>query len=89
MSSSPKYKVFNAVGEYVACCKHVEDAAAIIASYGDGASIRTGHAKKDTVYVNGVDGNAGDSYDAVARHVYGPTCYQVNLSQLVRAVTKG
>ena len=65
MTNSPNWKVFNPKGEYVASCKFPEDAAAIVAAYGDGASIRWGHAKKDTVFTEGENEcRAGNSYDA-------------------------
>lgn len=70
MASSPKWKVFNPSGEYVAACKLPEDAAAIVAAYGSGAEIRHGHAKRDTVWQDGVDGEAAESYDAVAEVCY-------------------
>ena len=68
MSAAPRYKVYTADGEYVAACKYAEDAAAIIASYGNGSQIRDGH--KRTVYTEGEHpASAGDSYDRVAEIV--------------------
>ena len=64
--ASPKFKVFNPSGKYVAACKFAEDAAAVVAVYGAGASIRFLHNKKDTLWTDGVDGSAGDSFDACA-----------------------
>ncbi len=69
MSASPKWKVFSPSGEYVASTKYVEDAAAIVASYGEGAQIRASHRKRDTVYTDGIDGDAAASYDVVAEAV--------------------
>ena len=66
MASAPIWKVFTPKGKYVAACKFIEDAAAVVASYGEGASIRYLHNKKDTVYTDGIDGCAGDSFDNVA-----------------------
>ncbi len=66
MSGVPNWKVFNPKGQYIASCKHPEDAGAIVACYGKGASIRWGHRKQDTMYTDGVDGSAGHSYDIVA-----------------------
>lgn len=43
MAATPKWKVYSALGEYVAACKHAEDAACLVALYGDGATIRLGH----------------------------------------------
>lgn len=39
MGASPQYKITNPQGEYVAACKYSEDAAALVALYGDGAKI--------------------------------------------------
>jgi hypothetical protein len=39
MAASPEYKVFNPQREYIAACKHPEDAAAIVALYGYGSQI--------------------------------------------------
>ncbi len=66
MASAPRFKVFNPQGKYVAACKFAEDAAAVVAVYGKGASIRWLHAKKDLLWTDGVDGSAGDSLDACA-----------------------
>jgi len=70
MAGAPQFKVYTPEGEYVAACKLPEDAAAVVAAYGPGATIRNGHRKKDVVYTEGVDGDAGDSYDEVARIVH-------------------
>lgn len=71
MAAAPKYKVFNPVGQYVAACKLPEDAAAIVASYGDGAEIRVGHSVRDVVWREGQhDVSAGESYDYVALVVH-------------------
>lgn len=43
MSGSPRYKVYTAQREHVASCKHLEDCAAIVALYGNGAQVRVGH----------------------------------------------
>jgi hypothetical protein len=67
MGASPKWKVYRGT-EYVASCKYIEDAAAICAMSGDGATIRNGHTV--IVWREGIDGSAGDSYDAVVDHVY-------------------
>lgn len=67
MAATPNLKIFNPKGEYVACCKFAEDAAAIIALYGNGATIRNGHSKKFTVWHEGKEEHlAGESYDIVA-----------------------
>ena len=74
MAGSPLWKVY--IGkEYVASCKYVEDAAAILALHGGGSAgentIRHGHgAASDAVYADGVDGVASESFDEVAAFVY-------------------
>lgn len=67
MASSPKFKVYNAAGEYQAACKEAVIAAAVVALLGDGATIRSGHASKHTVWTEGppADGHAAESYDRV------------------------
>ena len=59
------WKVFNPNGKQVASCRYASDAAAIIACYGDGATLRY---NGRIVYKDGRDGNAADSFDAVAEH---------------------
>ena len=70
MAGAPRFKVFSPTGEYVASCKYPSDAAAIVAAYGEAAQIRDGHSKKHTLFTNGPDGDAGESYDAVAEHCF-------------------
>lgn len=65
MAQTPRFKVYTAQGEYVAACKYAEDAAAVVAAYGDGTTIRFGH--RTVVFTQGSDdADAGDSYDDVA-----------------------
>ena len=66
MAASPQYKVFTADGTYVAAIKHLEDAAAFVSIQGEGSTVRNGHAKKNTLWTEGLDGNAGESYDEAA-----------------------
>lgn len=67
MAGSPNLKVYNPSGEYVAACKYGEDAAQIVSSYGDGATVRDGHNKKSTVWTEGSeDFSAGESFDSAA-----------------------
>lgn len=66
MAASPKWKVFDRQGAYVASCKEIAAAACLMGFYGDGATIRAGHDKSSTVWTEGADGRAADSYDAVA-----------------------
>jgi hypothetical protein len=70
MASAPQWKVFNPCGEYVAACKHVEDAACLVAMYGNGAEIRHGHSAGDSVWTEGIEEfPAGESYDRVVEVV--------------------
>lgn len=74
MARSPRWKVCDATGEYVASFKHVEDAAVLVASYGDGTTIRDGKGRgRPVVWTEGHDGKAGESYDYVAEIVEGRT----------------
>lgn len=66
MAGTPQFKIFSAGNEYVASIKYLEDAAAFVSIQGEGATVRNGHAKKDTLWTEGVDGNAGESYDETA-----------------------
>jgi hypothetical protein len=67
MAGSPYLKLFNPQGEYVACFKHLEDAAALVSIYGDGAEIRDGHNKRNTIWREGSeDFSAGESCDRAA-----------------------
>lgn len=63
MAGSPVWKVYRG-REYIASCKYVEDAAAICALYDDG-KIRHNHGQ--VVWSQRNDGDAGVSYDTVAR----------------------
>lgn len=66
MAGAPDYKVYDADGNYQAAVKEPEAGAALMALYGDGATIRYGHAKKNTLWDEGDDGRAADSWDTVA-----------------------
>lgn len=67
MSSTPLvWKVY--VGaEIRGAARYAEDAAAQVAAYGPGASVRDVHNR--TVWREGEDGTAADSYDAAAEHM--------------------
>lgn len=66
MAAAPRFKVYDAGGVYIASCKYPQDAAAIVAARGShGTQIRDGHVR--VVWTDGVDGDASESYDAVAR----------------------
>lgn len=64
MAGSPELKIFNAQGEYIGCVKYGEDAACLVSSYGDGATVRYGHNKRNTIWTQGSEEfSAGESYD--------------------------
>ena len=70
MASAPYFKVYTADEQYIAACKHPVDAAMILAGNDEiGMTIRNGHAKRNILYTQGVDGNAGESYDRVSEIV--------------------
>tara|TARA_R110002110_G_scaffold386269_2_gene597942 strand:- start:489 stop:785 length:297 start_codon:yes stop_codon:yes gene_type:complete len=58
MAASPNIKVFNPDNEYVASCKYFEDAGAVAFGYGPGATVRMGHAKRDTIFTVSDDPDA-------------------------------
>lgn len=69
MAASPRWKVYRG-SEYLAACKHVEEAAVLVAFLGDGATIRLDHAARFTVWTEGKeDQSAGESYDHVVSTV--------------------
>lgn len=68
MAGTPRYKIYSADGEYLAACKRAEEAAAVVAFLGTGATIRDGH--KTILWTEGTDGIAAESYDFVADRVY-------------------
>ena len=68
MAATPAFKVY-VRGEYIASCKHAEDAAVVLAANGDpGGMIRYAHGL--VLWREGRDGSAADSYDDVARLVH-------------------
>ena len=84
MAAAPALKVYTADGEYVASCRYAEDAAAIVATYGDGATIRNGHRRRDTVWTEGAEATrAGESFDLVTVVVNG------RISRAWAALTEG
>jgi hypothetical protein len=64
MAASPRWKIYDSEGTYQGATKEIEAAAALVAFYGPGATIKSNH--RIVVWTEGVDGCAADSYDAVA-----------------------
>lgn len=60
---APQWKIFDAQGLYMGSLHDPTDAAAVIANYADGSQVRFGRDIEDTVWTEGVDGQAGDSFD--------------------------
>ena len=58
MAGTPRYKVFTDRQKYIASCKEIQDAAYLAQSYGEGASVRLGHSKKDIVLLIDADHDA-------------------------------
>lgn len=59
-------KVYSPEGECIALLKRVYDAAILVAYQGEGATVREGHRKWETVYTVEHYDEALDSYDKVA-----------------------
>lgn len=69
MAGSPSFKVYNRNKEYIAACKYAEDAAAVVALYGDGATIKYQHSW--LVWTEGSEiAEAATSYDFVAQTIW-------------------
>lgn len=71
MAGSPGLKIYTAEGEYVAACKRFEDAACLVSFLGHGATVRADHAKKYTLWTEGKDGTASESYDKATETMIG------------------
>jgi hypothetical protein len=72
MAGSPAFKVYDAQGVYQAATKRPEEAGAVVSLLGRGSTIRYQHGK--TVWEEGKDGWAGESYDQVAELVWARVC---------------
>lgn len=69
MAASPRFKVYTRNGEYIASTTQPESAAMIVGGYAElGMSIRDGHSH--IVWLEGYDGDAGESYDRVAEVIW-------------------
>ena len=65
MACSPKWKVYDAAGNYQASCKEPEACAFLIGLYGEGATVRYGH--RLIVWFEGKEKcSAADSYDTAS-----------------------
>ena len=71
MAHAPRWKVYDDQQRYVASCKYVEHAAALVDFIGDGATIRDGHQSRHIVWTEGSeDQPAAESWDHVAEVAY-------------------
>ena len=69
MAATPRLKVHNPNGEYIASCKHYEDAACLAALYGAGAVIKHADLSRmnEVIWREGSERiAAGESYDEAA-----------------------
>lgn len=65
MAGTPKYKIYDNDGQYVASTKSADDAAILVViGYSDKGTVRLGHGQ--ILYTAGTDGHTTDSYDDVA-----------------------
>ena len=71
MAASPRFKVY-LENDYRGSLHYLEDAAALVACIGDGATVRDGHRKAATVWTEGAeDFPASESYDGAAEVMRG------------------
>ena len=67
-------KVYDCSGNYLASCVDAGSAAAVVSLAGEGATIRNGHAKKNTIWTEGAETQpAAESYDFVAQVIHDRT----------------
>ena len=66
MSGTPKFKVYSLGREYIGCLRYAEDAAALVALQGAGATVKYKH-RKVIWREGGEEISAGESYDRAAR----------------------
>lgn len=70
MAAAPRWKIFDAHRKYQASTHDLAAAAALMAFYGDGATIRDGHRAEDTAWTEGAEVQlAGESYDFVTNTI--------------------
>ena len=69
MAAAPPIKFYDDKGTYQGSTHDYPIAALAVSFYGDGATVRLGHAKRDIVFVQGRDGDAGDCFDLVGEAI--------------------
>lgn len=71
MSGTPRFKLYDPDGSYVAAFKYPEDAAVLLGVYGAGAKLRDRWSNSRVVWREGEElTGAADSYDTVAEIVW-------------------
>ena len=63
---TPRIKIFDAAGKYQASTHDYAAAGALMGLYGDGATVRLGHSKKEIIWTEGQDGEAYTCYELIA-----------------------
>ena len=69
MAAAPPIKFYDEKGTYQGSTHDYPIAALAVSFYGAGATVRLGHAKRDIVFVQGRDGDAGDCFDLVGEAI--------------------
>lgn len=64
--ATPRIKIFDAQGQYQASTHDYAAAACLMGLYGEGATVRLGHGKKDVIWTEGQDGRAADNFDLLS-----------------------
>ena len=67
---APQWKIFTEVGLYMGSLHDPTDAAVVIANYPKGAQVRFGRDPLDVVWTQGVDGDAGESFDGAVERMF-------------------
>lgn len=69
--ATPRIKIFDAHGQYQASTHDYAAAGALMGLYGDGATVRLGHSKRDIVWTEGEGGlSAYECYDLIADAIH-------------------
>ena len=67
MAATPRFKVYNRDGEYIAATRYPDDAAVLAGARGEGTTVRLLHGVRDTVWREGAEEfSASESYDGAA-----------------------
>lgn len=84
--ATPRIKVFDAYGQYQASTHDYAAAAVMMGLYGEGATVRLGHSKKDIVWIEGANGEAARNFDLVGEAINAHDARQdIALQRMMRA----